>query len=277
MAAWSREGTPVTTREVLAVLLRRWPFVLLGLALSLAAGYQATRQEVVHWTRFSVVALPPVEPIYPNTLEDGQYDIVPLVGLTVTLYNEAKYPQQMSTADTTIYGEGMRSAEVARLFNAGSQWIQVHDRPVVDVQVVDSDPERVLERSERIVADLSQILEETQRDIGVEPRRRVSFITSPDVPQVRPIGGSPSRAALATSLAGGIATIVLVTLGDWAWGRRRHRHGSTAPAGPGPDGAGSDGAGSDDFDDRSGSDDSEGSGGASSRRRRIPQGSIRSV
>jgi len=230
----------VTTREVLAALLRRWPFVILGVALSLAAGYRSTSQQVVHWTRFSVVALPPAEKVYPNTLEKGQYDLVPLVGLTVTLYNKAHYPQQMSTADTTIYGEGMRSAEVVRLFNAGSQWIQVHDRPVVDVQVVDSDPERVLARSERIVAELSEILEETQRDTGVEPRRRVGFITAPATPQVRAVGGNPSRAALATTMIGGIATIVLVTLGDAAWVRRR-RHASTAsddgPAGGAGDGS----------------------------------------
>jgi hypothetical protein len=209
----------MTAWDFLLVILRRWPLVLMGVALSLSAGYQATRQEVVYWTRFSVVALPPREPVYPNSLEKGQYNLTPLVGLVVTRYNNGHYPQQMSTADTTAYGEGMRSGSVVRLFNAGSQWIQVHDRPVVDVQVVEGDPTQVLTESERIVDQLTSLLRRTQEEIGVQPVSQVSFISSPETPVVRSIGGSPSRAAIATTAVGGLLTLVLVM---W-WDRFRLR------------------------------------------------------
>ena len=217
----------MTVRELLAILFRRWYLMTLGATIALAAVFVSTHQPGVHWTRFEVVFLPPVERVAnPNSLERGPYDLTSMAGAVVTEYNAGRHPQQMSTAGTTLYGEGMRSGAAVRLHNSGSQWMQVHDRPVIDVQVVDEDPRRVARQAREIFEQLSAILLERQRDIGVRERSMMTAISSPAEPAVAHIGGSRSRAALATGLLGALVTTLLVVWVDrWLAARRAARQG----------------------------------------------------
>lgn len=214
----------MTVADLLRVLLRRWYLVLVGAALSLAAVYVTTHQAGVYWTRFEVVVLPPIERVTnPNSLERGPYDLTSLAGAVVTQFNDGRHPQQMSTADTTLYGEGMRAGSAVRLHNAGSQWMQIHDRPVIDVQVVGPDTGHVERESRRILERLDVILHERQEEIGIAESARASAISSPTRPTVAWIGGSRSRAALATGLLGALLTVLAVVWVDRRLARRTGR------------------------------------------------------
>jgi hypothetical protein len=211
----------VTSRELLGVVLRRWYLVLAGAALSFALLYVSVSQPTLHWTQFEVLVLPPVESVNPNNLQEAPYGITPMAGLLVAEINDGNHPLQMASSGTTLYGEGLRSGWEVEMRNVGSQWQPVYDAPVIDVQVVDPDPDEVARRSAQLVAELDTILRDRQDALGVRAQSKMTLRASPADPVVYEVGGSRSRAALAAALLGGSLTVLAVAWVDRLLLRRR--------------------------------------------------------
>ena len=233
----------MTAVELIRALLRRWYVVLLGVLLTAAVGATAAHERTVYYTHFEVVVLPPQEPPNPNTLRSGPYDLVPMAGVLVSAFNGGERPLQMSTSETTIYGEGMRRGHLVRLRNGStSQWRPMFDRPVIDVQVVDPDPALVEQHARAITSKLRDILRDRQQALGVRPAARMTLEQSPADPVVEHVMGSRMRASGAVLLIGGWLTLLGVYwVARLAKGRRMRRERSGPGGGDSP-GPGSGGA-----------------------------------
>jgi hypothetical protein len=124
----------VTARELISLLLRRWYVVLLCGALTLASMLLLLDRPSAYFAEFEVVLLPPLEATNTNTLRRDPYGITPMAGLMVVEFNRGKHPLDMSTTETTLYGEELTRGHRVRMRNIGNQWEPVYRDPVIDVR-----------------------------------------------------------------------------------------------------------------------------------------------
>ncbi|MFD4327816.1 hypothetical protein ACFWQC_24510 [Nocardioides sp. NPDC058538] len=200
----------MTALELVGLLLRRWYVVVVCALLTLGGSLVLLDRPPVYFTQFEVVLLPPKESVNPNTLREDPYGMVPMAGLLVEEYNQGRHPLNMSTTETTLYGEGLSRGERVRMRNVGNQWLPIYTNPVIDVQVVDSDAGRVEEEAARIARDLDGILQRRQDELGVRKASRMSTEMAPEDVVVQEISGSRSRTAAGLALLGGSLTVVAV-------------------------------------------------------------------
>lgn len=223
----------MTSRELLSVVLRRWYFMLLGVAISIGALYLITHRPGIYWTQFNVVVLAPVHKYYPNNLENPDDALAPMAGLLVADWNGDDRPLLTASGETTLFGEGQRQGIQVRMPNQGSQWLPLYYSPNIDVQVVDSNPEMVALEARRVSAELNALLENRQDALGIPPAARMMTIASPAEPTIRYVSGSRTRAALATGVVGAALTTIAVYWTErWlVWKRSRRGQLADSPSG----------------------------------------------
>lgn len=195
-------GGGMTSRELLWLLLRRWYLVIVGMAITLVVLWPATHRPGVYWAQVNVLLLPPTYEYFPNKLEDPQYSLAALAGLIVSDFNGSDRPNLVASADTTLYGEGVRSGAQVRIPNLGSQWNLQYTSPTIDVQVVSNAPDTTIQEIEGITNELQHLLEERQDQLQIAPSMRATALVAPSVPSVYYIAGSKTRALGAGAVVG---------------------------------------------------------------------------
>ena len=205
MGTWIEQ---MTLRELIVSALRRWPVLLLGAVLTLAALYLVVQQPGIYWTRFDVVVLAPVGREYRNNLEEPDYQLAPMAGLVARDWNGTDDPLLTSSTDVSLHGMGERDGVQVKIPNQGTQWRPLYFAPNIEVQVVASTPEEVAARADRVRGELDALLQARQDTLLVDPTSRMTSIASPAEPTITHVTGSRSRAGLATGLAGLALTIV---------------------------------------------------------------------
>lgn len=216
----------VTALELVGLLLRRWYVVAVCALLTLGGALVLLDRPPVYFTQFEVVLLPPKESVNPNTLREDPYGMVPMAGLLVEEYNQGHHPLNMSTTETTLYGEGLDQGERVRMRNVGNQWLPIYSHPVIDVQVLAADAGRVEEEAGRIARDLNRILDRRQDELGVRRESRMSIEMAPKDIVVQEITGSRGRTVGGLGLLGGSLTLVAVI---WVERLSRARAARLAP------------------------------------------------
>jgi hypothetical protein len=184
--------------------------MLLGVAVSVGALYVTMHRPGIYWTQFNVVVLAPVGKSYPNNLENPPGALVSMAGLLAADWNGLDRPLLTASGETTLFGEGQRQGVQVRVPNEGSQWQPLYFSPSIDIQIVDSDPEKVAQETRRVSAELKQLLAERQDTMLIQPAQRMTTIVSPANPTINYISGSRSRAALAAALVGATSTAIAV-------------------------------------------------------------------
>lgn len=212
----------MTSRDLLRVVFRRWYLILFGALLTVGVLYGAMHRPGVYFTKYFVVVLPPRSDLRPNNIEDPRYELTPMAGVIVTDYNAGKREPLLGSADTTLYGEGLRSGSRVRLPNDGSQWQPIYSKPNIEVQIVAPTAEEVISQSKRISVEITRLLKARQDELGVPQRVRMTALVSPTDPVIAYVWGSRPRTALGIGLVGVTTTTVVVLRFD-RWRERRRR------------------------------------------------------
>ncbi|MDN5795492.1 MAG: hypothetical protein L0H79_07035 [Intrasporangium sp.] len=210
----------MTSRDLLLVVLRRWYLMLLGALLTVAALYVATHQSGVYFIRYTFTLLAPRNEFYQNQIQDPHVGMGAMAGLIVTEYNAGRREPLLASADTTLYGEGLRRGSRVRVPNYGSQWQPLLTTPDIDVQVVGPTQDEVRSEAQRIKARLAGILEQRQDDLGIAQTMQMTSLASPASPVVAYVGGSRGRVAVGVGAVGATLTTILVVQFD-RWRERR--------------------------------------------------------
>lgn len=221
IAAREIRGESLTAIEFIRLLCRRWPVVVAGAVLTVLGGYLLVHRAPLYYCHTQVMVLPPVEQHTVNVLTRGSYSLTELASVLVTDYNHGKRPLQMNSSEATLYGEEVRSGTVVRLHDSGGQWVSIFDQPVIDVEVVDPDPNKVATETAAVTARLSQLLNYRQQSLGIAQTSQSSLRESPAVPVIAEVSGARSRTAAGALLIGFWMTLVASYLADRAISRRR--------------------------------------------------------
>ena len=216
----------MTSREMLALLVKRWYLVLLGAIITLGVASTTSNPSGIYWTQFNMVLLGPTLEEFPNQLEDSPYSLTPLAGLIVAEYNGNNRPMLTSSSDTTLFGLGDREGVMVRMPNNGNQWQPVYSAPNIDVQVTDRSPEAVQLQITQVTTVLREILDRRQNELGVVPSMKATFIMSSADPTIVYVSGSRVRALGMVALLGVALTIISIYWAERLLHQRRKRGAS---------------------------------------------------
>lgn len=185
--------------SAIAVLLRRWLVVLLGLALTLgAAAYLYRSTPPSYQSTASLLLLLPADARGSENV-GSPYLYLPS-GLNVMARLVAGAPNRREAR------EELAAAGVASSFQVGVD----PTTPILNVSAEGGDPENVVLTRDLVVELLRGELLTMQEEEGVPPWQtaHTRLYNNDDVPQQ--LGGEWRRAVLAAMAAGGLATLLFV-------------------------------------------------------------------
>ncbi len=209
-----RGGQAVTVRDVLHSCMRRWPFFLVGLLLTLGAvGYVQTAPGV-YWARTKVILLGPPVDARPNKLDSSSAGLIATAGLIAREMNASRTFIPSTSPDVTIVDQGVYDGEVVRVPDYGGQWASNFTDPVLDIQASARDPRTVQQRVESMVAEAQSILQRRQHDAMVAPGNRITVAVSPVRVQVHYGGGDRRRGGAAALALGFCLSVAAATAVD---------------------------------------------------------------
>ena len=218
----------MTSREWLALLLRRW-YVVLACALLTVFAAQAVRTAPTYWCSVSLVLIGPADDDAGNPLQDHG-DTVAAAGLLVRDVSDQAHQRLPATPEATLYGEGVRDGVRVTLHNVGGQWQPSYPAARIDIEAVAPTVEEATARVEAQIGDLRASLARWHHEVAAGPETALRLERRPGGVGVREITPARTRMLGAVALLGLLLTALLARGSDLLLARRR-------PAGPprGPD------------------------------------------
>lgn len=201
----------MTAAELVRVVVRQWIVVLLGAVLTLAGGYQAIS------TRGEYVTAAGIYFVSPKTLNGGNAYLVD--ERVITVADVVAGAVNSPSVRAELRAAGVHEHYTLELFNAGTQFVALYDRPLLNLSVRGEDAEGVQRAVTLIHARVDAELERRQAQVGAPPRSRVTTQLTPANPPLLLGRGSRARAMVAVVLLGIAITLTVAVFVDD--GRRR--------------------------------------------------------
>jgi hypothetical protein len=213
----------VTLWDLIRSMIRRWPVILLGVAVTLAATYGVTRDRGVYWTRTEVVFLAPPSAAYPNSLKTTSEDLIVTAGAVAKAISGPAKVVKLTSPDAGLIGLGVRSGWAVRLPDDGGQWAPNFEHQWLIVEVVGPDAETVRREKDALVGRIAQTLSTLQEQQGVLPKNAITTTAAPNSTVAYRVIGSGIRARAMTLALGGAATLWVALMLELRAARRPAR------------------------------------------------------
>jgi hypothetical protein len=187
----------MTRFELLRVLARRW-YLLLAVAVLTGFGALLVQNTTpVYSTEVNVMFLPP-----DGVLMDQSESLIYFAAVVERQFNGGHPALKLSSNVATLYGAGVRNGYTVSLYDTGGQWQTNFNRPVLQVEVVDSGQAAVQSQLDAILARIDTIAVDTQKAAGVKPSLMIRGNVSPAPPVIVEVRGSKWRAAAGIACLG---------------------------------------------------------------------------
>lgn len=205
-------------------LVRRWPIVLVGIALTVGLAAVAASPTPVYHARTEMVLLAPPSARYPNELVTQTESLIVTAGLVAIRINGTEAPMKFGDPLVNPVGAPSSTGDVwVQLIDTGGQWVANFDDQVLLLDAVASSPEEAEALLAETAGRVQQALADEQEAFGVDDANRITARMSPERPAVTPVTGSPMRAAGMTIALGGLLTLSAVVLLECRASRRAAR------------------------------------------------------
>jgi hypothetical protein len=216
----------MTIWELIRVLARHWPIVVVGCLCTAGIGLAAISDEGVYFTRTNLVFHAPTSNLNPNALRTQSESIIDTAGLVAKRVSGPGKVTKFASPEVTLVGLGLRDGWSLRLPDTGGQWASNFANQMLVLDVVGPSAEVVRDRQEELIQRAQQELFQLQRDAGVDPANDITAIPAPDSSVIYHFQGHRSRVLGMTAVLGVGVTISVVLAVD---GRRRRRE-ATVPS-----------------------------------------------
>jgi hypothetical protein len=196
---------------VLGALARRWPYlVVVGMAFTVSAAYVARDVPVAYWARTQVRFMEPLGPDAPNGLRSNTSSLIATASLIQAALTDS-HTSLIVSPDSALVDSGVRHGYSVTLPNSGGQWAYYYRDPWLDLQVVGSTPEEVLDGMVRLQQRVVDELDLLQREAGVSAANKIRTEAIPNgTPQVRQESGARTRSSAGVLLLGTLLTCLVV-------------------------------------------------------------------
>lgn len=210
----------MTTPELVRVLRGQWIVVLAGILLTLAGGYHLLSERGEYVSSVGVYFFRP--PSTDNTnrylADDDVTSVAEIVGIAVN----------SDSVKSDLRAAGVDDPYTLEMFNAGNQFVVIHDRALLDLTVRGPTEESVRRTMDLVIGRVQTELRRTQLEAGATPKTFVTAQLTPADPVVYYGRGSAARAMLAILIIGGVLTVTLAVGAD-AVRRRRAEPAADKP------------------------------------------------
>lgn len=215
----------MTLWELVRVMVRYWPIVLVGAVCTAGCGLLAISGQGVYFTRTSIAFHAPSSDLNPNSFRTQSEDVIDTAGLIAKRVGGAGRVTKFSSTDVTLVGLGVRDGWSLRLPDTGGQWATNFATQSLILDVVGPSPEIVQTRQDDIILQVQTQLDQMQKDAGVRPVNYITATPAPASTVIYYVNGSRSRALAITAVLGIALTIAVVLAVD-----RRRRRREKAPS-----------------------------------------------
>ena len=216
----------MTFWELIRVLARYWPIVLVGGLCTAGIGLVAISDEGVYFTRTNVFFHAPTSNVNPNAIRTQSESIIDTAGLVAKRVSGPGKVTKFASPEVTLVGLGVRDGWSLRLPDTGGQWASNFATQGLVLDIVGPSPEVVKDRQKALIQRAQQELYQLQRDAGVDPVNDITAIPAPDSTVIFHVQGNRSRALGMTAVLGVGVTISVVLAVDR---RRRRREAVVTP------------------------------------------------
>jgi hypothetical protein len=193
-----REGHVVTIWEWLTALMRRWPFVLIGLLCTLVAVYLVHKRPIAYQACGSVTVGAPRTKASPNVYYSQQASLVAVTGLATEQVMSQQVQDRLSA-------DGLTAGYQAQVLNTGSSETPAYSVPEMDMCASSYSSEMSERTAKAVIGDFDAFLRSRQAASHV-PRRYFLTETEIAAPLPEPVTGRPSQAYLGVGAIGLIIT-----------------------------------------------------------------------
>lgn len=180
----------------------------------------------VYWGEADVVFITPPDALTPNTLSLVSGSLISTAGIVQREVMGGPPKNRVVSESVTLLDQGVTDGVSVDLPNAGGQWANNFERPVLRVQSVSPEEGVALRRLELMVGRIQQVLDRRQEQAGVSKANWITTQVTPGTISVAMRDGNQKRAAAAALVLGLLVTGSAAVLLDAA-GHRRHRRRAT--------------------------------------------------
>lgn len=206
----------MTRTEFMAAILRRWYVLLAGGVATIATLAALLGGGGVYTTQVDVVMLPPSGEGQGNPIEGRSDSLIYFAAIVERELNNGAISDRYASAEATLAGAGVEHGYSVTLPNAGGQWQTNFGRPVLSVEVVDTDPDRVRAVLAEQIARVDTTVTQVQDAQGIPAQDRIVTGLSPAEPVVSYLGGSRSKTVLGVAALGvGLSISAALILDSW--------------------------------------------------------------
>lgn len=198
--------------DLLTALRRWWPVALAGAVLTAGLGIIATREPGLYFTRMEVVFLAPPA-WYSNVLQGTTEEVIMTASAVAKRTVGAGSVIKYGSLEATIIGTtSSREGVWIRAEDQGGQWAPDLRAPIILVDVVAPNPERVRELQHESALKIRSALSDLQSQLKAGKRNLITIQVAPDATVIYRVRGDRLRALGMTSLLGGAVTLAVIRM-----------------------------------------------------------------
>lgn len=199
--------------RMVRTLLRRWPIVVAGLVLTVAAAQGVARPDTVYFSRTELAFLAPASSAYPNALRTTSGALIVSAGVIARRVSGPGKVLKFASPDVTLVGQGIRDGWSLRSPDSGGQWASNFATQVLALEVVGPSISDVERQRSALIERVQKELSGLQVSWGVAAVNRISVIEVPERAVLYPVSGDRRRAVGVVGLLGLGATIYAALTG----------------------------------------------------------------
>lgn len=209
----------MTVQTLFRALGRAWYLVVVGLAGTALLCLNVSQARGIYWSHVEVFFVGPPAGYEPNAFIAAPESIIATAGL---IQREVSGEQvaRVASDEVTLPQQGVRQGQLVRLPNAGGQWANNFNRPVLAVEAVDETAIGASGRLNETIATITERLAERQREVQVPPQDWITLRLVPSTPRSEYVQGDKRRALAASVLLGGLLTTGAVVARESVRSRR---------------------------------------------------------
>lgn len=212
----------MTLAQILRLLARRWLVLLIGALATVGLAAGALQVTGVYTARTEIQLLPPADwAVAGNSFTESTATLVGFARAVEKTIGDSPTGQLFASADTPLFGSGVRLGELVYVPNRGGQWAPRFSRPELIIDVVGPDSAYVSDRVIALTEEISDIIDERQDEFDVADDQRITWQALPATPEVSYVGPSRLRVLAGIGALGVGLSLAAAFLVDVLIRRRR--------------------------------------------------------
>lgn len=200
----------MTSHDLVHIMLRRWFVVAFFILCAVITVFVLDTKQRHYVAQTELVMVAPGSVAVSGSPYGSTETLVDFAGVVERRFNASSPTQHLSSPSATLFGNGIRNGVSVRLTNSGGQWNYSFDRPILEVQVIDSNIETVHENMQSVESRVRKIVHDLQTDAHAKPKSMISVYSDTEGANITSFGSTRTGRVKGIALICGVAVVISV-------------------------------------------------------------------